>query len=888
MMKILKINVYGFGKWQDQKFDLAQNLTFFSGPNEAGKSTLRQFILSVLFGFRTKRGADRYLRYEPKDGSKYGGELLVEHNGAHYLLTRVKGKSGGKLTITNVETQEILSNDILATLLGSVDETLFNEMFSFSQTELAEIRQLERDEFRKRVLKIGAVGSDQWISLQSNFEKNADKIYAPKGRVRPLNKLIKEHQKLSQTVQEAGQELGVYKQETNTANQTQEKLTQLKSRIKHSQDKLERIKRDLNGWAIYQQLRDLTQLSATESSILPKDKIQELEKLNQSLKETKQTIEEQNEKISQFTEKLQSNPRVAFFDEHEENLKSINEELPNIQNLLNKVKQTKQQIVEMEQEQAQIRAQLNTVESIPDPFTEEEMDQVRTNLAQKSSFEKQKQSIQDQIVDIQSQLLKETNSRQPVRQATQNQGTKSGLVILGVVLILVPWLFNLGMGLKIGLLVLGLVSIGARFIGRRKPINQTDTNSESEDLQTRLTDLNGQLEEISQQQQMVTQRLIEIGSKKGLANSDPQTWPTLQNSLSRFELLTQKQKVSEQQVGQTQKEIDDFLKKGKVLSDWVVLTGEASEQIENLVNYFQKMNQAQQDMLKTRQDLIYYQNRLEKVVKQREKIENEINLNLQSLGLSNWENFQIAKEKQNEQEINHEKITKLKQQVNATTLAELAKFKNQAEIQAELDAQAENLQQLRKEQENLIEQKTVLNTKLQQLADDDTYSDLQQQLANQEAEITAETRNWLTNKLAAQWIDETLSVASQGRLPKIITFAEQYFSLLTNKRYNKIRFNEETIVVFDAQNQSFDVGELSQGTAEQLYVAIRLAFVEVMTDLVDLPIIIDDGFVNFDATRKQNVFELLDKISQKHQVIYFTTETKMTATTQNSKMIRLE
>ena len=89
------------------------------------------------------------------------------------------------------------------------------------------------------------------------------------------------------------------------------------------------------------------------------------------------------------------------------------------------------------------------------------MDQVRTNLAQKSSFEKQKQSIQDQIVDIQSQLLKETNSRQPVRQATQNQGTKSGLVILGVVLILVPWLFNLGMGLKIGLLVLGLVSIGA-------------------------------------------------------------------------------------------------------------------------------------------------------------------------------------------------------------------------------------------------------------------------------------------------------------------------------------------------------------------------------------------------------------------------------------------
>ena len=73
----------------------------------------------------------------------------------------------------------------------------------------------------------------------------------------------------------------------------------------------------------------------------------------------------------------------------------------------------------------------------------------------------------------------------------------------------------------------------------------------------------------------------------------------------------------------------------------------------------------------------------------------------------------------------------------------------------------------------------------------------------------------------------------------------------------------------------FLVEELSQGTAEQLYIALRLGFVTVMSDQANFPVIIDDGFVNFDNVRRQRMLALLEKIAEKNQVIYFTADDRI-------------
>jgi uncharacterized protein YhaN len=65
---------------------------------------------------------------------------------------------------------------------------------------------------------------------------------------------------------------------------------------------------------------------------------------------------------------------------------------------------------------------------------------------------------------------------------------------------------------------------------------------------------------------------------------------------------------------------------------------------------------------------------------------------------------------------------------------------------------------------------------------------------------------------------------------------------------------------------------LSRGTAEQLYFALKLAFVEQIKDEINLPILIDDSFANFDDHRIKYIEQLLKKISENNQVLIFTAQ----------------
>ncbi|MFM7115962.1 MAG: ATP-binding protein, partial [Planctomycetota bacterium] len=51
-MRISDLQVDGFGVWKGLSVDrLSPDITVFYGQNEAGKTTLMQFVRSMLFGF---------------------------------------------------------------------------------------------------------------------------------------------------------------------------------------------------------------------------------------------------------------------------------------------------------------------------------------------------------------------------------------------------------------------------------------------------------------------------------------------------------------------------------------------------------------------------------------------------------------------------------------------------------------------------------------------------------------------------------------------------------------------------------------------------------------------------------------------------------------------
>ncbi len=143
-MKVRDIQIDGFGVWSGLSVDsLPEGMTVFYGPNEAGKTTLMQFLRTMLYGFT----ADRRQRYlPPVFGGKPGGAMRVTGPGGGYEIARRATLNDpsivGQLTVTSSDgvTQ---GQHRLTSLLGSVDESIFTNVFAIGLRELQELSTLD-------------------------------------------------------------------------------------------------------------------------------------------------------------------------------------------------------------------------------------------------------------------------------------------------------------------------------------------------------------------------------------------------------------------------------------------------------------------------------------------------------------------------------------------------------------------------------------------------------------------------------------------------------------------------------------------------------------------------------------------------------------------------
>ena len=111
--------------------------------------------------------------------------------------------------------------------------------------------------------------------------------------------------------------------------------------------------------------------------------------------------------------------------------------------------------------------------------------------------------------------------------------------------------------------------------------------------------------------------------------------------------------------------------------------------------------------------------------------------------------------------------------------------------------------------------------------------------------------------------------------PNLIS-AKNYLSEITEGKYSEINFDRTTI--YGDEIGEKDWKNLSRGTKEQLYLALRLGYAQNYSldtngeenGRPNLPLIIDDAFVNFDKTRTISALKCLNSFSETNQVIYFT------------------
>jgi uncharacterized protein YhaN len=144
-MKLKSIDIDGFGVWNGLAIDdLADTTTVVYGPNEAGKTTLMQFVRAVLYGFTPER-RKKYL--PPVNGGQPGGRLRLADAVGEFHLHRTASLTDspdqcGPLSIVD-DRGEQRDPAKLADLLAGVDEPTYNNVFAIGLKEIQELGSLD-------------------------------------------------------------------------------------------------------------------------------------------------------------------------------------------------------------------------------------------------------------------------------------------------------------------------------------------------------------------------------------------------------------------------------------------------------------------------------------------------------------------------------------------------------------------------------------------------------------------------------------------------------------------------------------------------------------------------------------------------------------------------
>ena len=193
-------------------------------------------------------------------------------------------------------------------------------------------------------------------------------------------------------------------------------------------------------------------------------------------------------------------------------------------------------------------------------------------------------------------------------------------------------------------------------------------------------------------------------------------------------------------------------------------------------------------------------------------------------------------------------------------------------LEEELQDEVFTKVQLESRRKEVRDQLVSLKTKAELLEEDKQVEALQMEVGFERFEAQEAMKDWATQVYAAKWILKQLDEKVPTKVPLIVEEASRIFSRLTRGQYTKIHLSDTQAKVQQENGQWMEAFYLSKGALDQLYIAIRFAFIFQLAKKMKIPVLIDDGFVNFDRERLSIMIELIEELSRVTQVFYFTTE----------------
>ncbi len=210
-MKIHEVEIDGFGAWNGLSLSgVSDGLTVIYGPNEAGKTTLMQFVRAMLYGFNDERRA-RYL--PPLGGGRAGGRLNVATPRGRLVVHRAdddRGTVDGQVRVVDAR-GPAHDAPTLDSLLSGVDEPIFRNVFAIGMREIQELGTLSDTAAADMLYRL-ATGLDRvsLIDVMRELDTSRNRLLAPDGRTSQIVQLVGERHRLSDETSRLGHQARQY------------------------------------------------------------------------------------------------------------------------------------------------------------------------------------------------------------------------------------------------------------------------------------------------------------------------------------------------------------------------------------------------------------------------------------------------------------------------------------------------------------------------------------------------------------------------------------------------------------------------------------------------------------------------------------------------------
>jgi uncharacterized protein YhaN len=170
-------------------------------------------------------------------------------------------------------------------------------------------------------------------------------------------------------------------------------------------------------------------------------------------------------------------------------------------------------------------------------------------------------------------------------------------------------------------------------------------------------------------------------------------------------------------------------------------------------------------------------------------------------------------------------------------------------------------------------EETRLDEQVRILMNDEPLSALREEEETLKQELEPLVEEWCTLRLAQGLIRLARTRYEKERQPEVIQRAGRFFEKLTLGQYSALvaPMGEDRVEVLSRGHRQKEIGELSRGTAEQLYLSLRFGFIQEFCKNSEAPpIVMDEILVNFDASRARAAVRGILDLSRDHQILFFT------------------